>query len=137
MRHCIYKLTFPNEKVYVGQTKNFKKRMQQHKNKAFNKKSDGYNNYLYCAIRKYGWDNIKKEEVFSCNENLVDLFETEYIKFCKSTQKKFGYNLDSGGSVNKIMSKSSRLKMRNKKLGTKWSASQFDKNNIQIGRAHV
>lgn len=52
----IYKLTSPSGWVYVGQTSNFKKRMQGHKYDAANHRDSCI---LLCrAIRKYGWENF-------------------------------------------------------------------------------
>ena len=58
----IYKVTFPNEKVYIGQTK---KTLEQRKNQHFrylNKKKPSNRNYvLYRAFEKYGFNNTKWE----------------------------------------------------------------------------
>lgn len=40
--------------IYIGQTNNFKARMKEHKENAFNEKSSAYNTKLSKAIRKYG-----------------------------------------------------------------------------------
>ena len=55
--HLIYKINFPNGKVYVGQTNNLKKRMTDHLKEARN----GSQIKVYRAIRKYSVtrDNFK------------------------------------------------------------------------------
>jgi hypothetical protein len=54
---CIYLITnLINDKVYVGQTLNYMKRMNDHKNSA---KTPKY--FFSYAIRKYGWENFTKE----------------------------------------------------------------------------
>lgn len=53
--YCVYMHTFPNGKVYIGQTK-------QNPKYRF-KNGNGYKGctYVYSAIKKYGWENIKHE----------------------------------------------------------------------------
>lgn len=59
---CIYKITSPSGKVYIGSTINFKKRIKHYKNldcKAQRK--------LYSSLVKYGFDSHKIEIVEECN----------------------------------------------------------------------
>jgi len=54
-KYIIYGLIFPNEKIYIGQTKDFRNRMYHHKNgKEFhsNKKLDN-------AVKKYSFENFR------------------------------------------------------------------------------
>ncbi len=108
VNHIIYKLVFPNNKIYVGQTNNFKRRLNNHKNLPRNY----CNRYLFNAIRKYGWENIKKEILLECNEKLADFVECSFIDEYNSTNKDFGYNLDSGGNKNKSHSKETIEKLK-------------------------
>ena len=92
--YCVYKHTFPNEKVYIGVTgQNPLKRWAN---------GYGYKKQpvLFRAICKYGWDNIKHEIVFSelTRKQAVEK-EIELIALHKSNQKEFGYNRDCGGSI--------------------------------------
>lgn len=58
-RHCVYRFTFPNGKVYIGQTKsgNHEKRWSGGR---------GYQSSgkVYGAILLYGWQNIKREILY-------------------------------------------------------------------------
>lgn len=111
VRYTLYKLTFPNNKIYIGQTKQkFEKRLWQHKNHSFNKKSKIYNTLICRAIRKYNWNNIKKEIILYCEENQADYYERELIKLYNSNNKNFGYNLEDGGNLNKTPSERTRKK---------------------------
>lgn len=83
----IYKLTFPNNKIYIGMTsKNEEDRW---------KNGFGYinNEEMYNDILQYGWINIKKEIL---NDNLLykeaKQKETELIVKHKSYLSEYGYN---------------------------------------------
>lgn len=108
MDHLIYRFIFPNEKSYIGQTVNFSSRMSNHKKTAREKK---YNTPLYNAIRKYGWDNLKITQLTFCTPEDVDELERLYIEKFKTLDRSFGYNLDTGGVLNKKHSSSTRLKI--------------------------
>lgn len=93
----IYKITSPIGKVYIGRTNNFSERMIQHKHCALTKK---YNNSLYKAIRKYGWDNMIKEVICQVDSSQAKKIEEEFIKTYNSVKK--GYNdtyLGAGGDI--------------------------------------
>lgn len=91
-----------NSKVYVGKTiQDYRKRFYRHKSNAKLQHLE----FLYNAIRKYGWDNFEKFIIFQTEEvddknKIIDLIndkETYYISLFKSNQKEFGYNICSGG----------------------------------------
>jgi hypothetical protein len=104
--NCIYNLIFPNGKKYVGQTNDFKKRMPNHK-----KKAEFLTTPVYNAIRKYGWNNIQAEILVYCNPEDADTLERLYITKFKTLDHKYGYNVDSGGVLNKQHSSSTRKKI--------------------------
>ena len=108
--HIIYRFKFPNDKFYVGQTINLKSRMANHKKVA---KEKIYNTPLYNAIRKYGWENLEIEILLKCNVQDVDELERLYIAKLKTLDREFGYNLDTGGVLNKKHSSSTRTKISN------------------------
>lgn len=103
-----------NNKIYIGVTNNYKKRMRDHKG--------AYNQSLISrAIKKYGWDNFEK----------IILYETTYKDYAYSVAEPifileyysndilFGYNMTKGGEGTLGFSPSleTRQKMRDKKLG--------------------
>lgn len=121
-KYFLYKLTFPNSKIYIGQTVDFFKRMRGHKSDSFNPKRMSRNCQVNNAIRKYGWDNVKKEIVLTCKKERIDTFEREYIKLFRSTNRAFGYNRESGGNSKKIVSVESRRLISKSRSGKKtWS----------------
>lgn len=105
----IYKLTFPNKKVYIGQTvQKFCNRMSQHKRNAYKACKDS-NLLLYNAIRKYGWENVKKEIILQIIDlkNLTAL-EIEYQQKYKSCDRTNGYNIYVGRKVPKYVTNNSK-----------------------------
>ena len=95
MTHYIYKHTNKvNGKCYIGQTKNIKGRWRPEGYK--------YCRKFYRAILKYGWDNFTHEILRECTENDVDFWEAYYIGEYDSIEN--GYNLESGGHANKVVS---------------------------------
>lgn len=121
----IYKLTFPNGKVYIGQTCDFTRRMHGHCCDI--NKNSKYRIPISLAIRKYGWENVKKEIIKNCKKSNVDYWERYYIKKFKSTNRKFGYNCESGGSKNKTVSIETRKRQSKAKIGRKLSQEQIEK----------
>jgi group I intron endonuclease len=88
---CIYLLTnLITLMCYVGQSVNFKGRMNAHKN---SKK----NFYLSRSIQKNGWHNFKVEILIdNVPEEDLDHLEDHYIDV-KDTLYPYGYNLTKGG----------------------------------------
>ena len=93
--YLIYELRFPNNKLYVGITNSFYRRMAQHKNVAKLGKS---NLPLYKAICKYGWDNIIKKILHDGLEK-EEAVTREIEIILKLNLTKDGYNLSPGGCV--------------------------------------
>lgn len=83
----------PTNKVYVGVTK-------QHLSSRFGKQGIRYNHnqYFFNEILKYGWDSFR-HIVIQDGLTKEEAFELEkfYIKKFNTTNKNFGYNVQSGG----------------------------------------
>lgn len=117
----IYKITSPTNKVYIGRTSDFNRRMIEHKASA----SKNCKNTLYKAIRKYGWDNFTKEIICEVEPNIAQKLEEEMIKLNDSVRK--GYNdTYNGGGGDYWDGKRDTIeymeyveKMRQRSLGTK------------------
>lgn len=99
--NVIYRALFPNGKSYIGRTKNFEQRKQQHYQSAFNPKKQNYNVAFYNAIRKYGWDNIQWFIIDSSNNNEeLNKKEKYWIKYYNTYinwENSNGYNMTFGG----------------------------------------
>lgn len=88
----IYKISFPNGKVYIGQTYHYHIRVREHLN---DMKHSDYK--LYRAMRKY---NINESNFSILEENVLNQIEADnkeiyYIKLYDSYNN--GYNSTSGG----------------------------------------
>lgn len=86
----IYKINFPNNKIYIGKSNNIKRRLKEHHGKKTNTPCDN-------AVRKY-FPNIKNID-FDILEITTNYKEREryWVKFYDATNKKIGYNLTNGG----------------------------------------
>ena len=93
----IYKITNKiNNKPYVGKTvSSIQDRWSNHIYDAFTKQSD----YLiHQAMRKYGIENFKIEEIEQCLNAILDKREQYWIKTINSHfEKGYGYNMTYGG----------------------------------------
>ena len=104
-KYTVYKHTAPNGKVYIGQTK--KTAFERWKN------GKGYtchhHGWFWKAIEKYGWDNITHEILYdNLTKELADFYEQYFIELYKSTDKRYGYNCQTGGSRNYRYSEESK-----------------------------
>lgn len=95
MKHCIYKHTFPDGKVYIGQTisGNTEKRWQDGLGYQGQKK-------VFEAIVKFGWDNIKHEVIEDHIEDAnTDARETFYIVAYDAVMNGYNSNYGHGGET--------------------------------------
>lgn len=127
-KSVIYKLTFPNGKVYIGQTINkLRLRLISHCSDAHkvNKKYTLKDR----AIIKY--QSFICEVLYQGEE--LDLNEVKFIKKFNSLNKDFGYNLDSGGCLNKTHSDISKQKMSESQKGR----IQSEETRLKISKANI
>ena len=114
---CIYMLTSPSGKRYIGQTINLRNRMQKY---ACNDSKGQV--AIYRAIKKYGWENFDVDILLDVKRNdnireVLNIFESAFIKKF-NTIDPYGYNLTYGGDYKKL-SASTIEKMRLANLGQK------------------
>lgn len=127
-QYKVYKHTCPNNKVYIGITKTYNLQKRWRKGKGY-----WSNEYFTNAINKYGWENIKHEILFNnLTREQAEQKEKELIQQYKSNQRRFGYNIESGGILNKIVSKFTREKLRQNALGKKATKETKEK----MSKAH-
>lgn len=95
----VYKITFPNNKIYIGQTSvSLKTRIQQHTASAIR----GVDKALYSAIRKH--KSIEIEILKECSSiEELNYWEEFYIsKYNCTLFSKLGYNTRPGGKNTKM-----------------------------------
>ena len=125
----IYKTTFPNGKIYIGQST--------------------YNNEQYfgsgviCsrALKKFGKENCKKEILRECEtQKQLDFFEMFYIKKFNSTDINIGYNI-MPGTTNEFAQGSpmliERVRLKVQKKIKKFFRTRKGKNHAKKISEHV
>jgi len=108
----VYKITFPNNKIYIGISNNIYRRMLEHNN-------DFRNNLpIEFAIQKYGkiteFDIL--EEIDPENRTLMREREKFWIKVFNSNKKEFGYNVSKGGDGADLGSQNLQAKLTEEQL---------------------
>jgi hypothetical protein len=117
----IYKLTFPSEKSYIGQTiRDIHKRLEEHQLPSSKCVAVSH------AIQKYGWENVKKEWYEVLDEDLN--FYEEMLVALLGTLAPNGYNLMEGGGSKGRPSEESKQKM---------SEANFGEKNHMFGKEHT
>lgn len=101
---CVYIHTSPSNKKYVGITgqKPPEKRWDEGR---------GYphNAHFSSAIKKYGWDNFKHEIIAdNLTASEAEEMERRLIQEYNTMNRKYGYNLTSGGEVGKRYSEEAK-----------------------------
>lgn len=116
----IYKIEFPNGKVYIGQTRNFVARQRRH----FDEAQKGNERPVYNAIRKYFKESLELQIIDTAETpDELDQKEIDWIAYFDSTNPENGYNLTSGGhgniwaSMTEEQKKRSKERWRSKMLG--------------------
>lgn len=105
--YCIENLI--NHKKYIGQSKNIKARWRSHKSDL--RRNAHGNDYLQKAWNKHGEENFQFYILEECDIDIINDREQYYIKLYDTTNRDYGYNMESGGGINKILSDSTRRKI--------------------------
>lgn len=106
----VYKITFPNQKVYIGRSNNIYRRMLEHNNDFRNKLPIEY------AIMKYG--KITEFDIIELIDDIDKMKEREiyWIKYYDSTNKEKGYNISLGGDGGDPGSSNSQAKFTEEQI---------------------
>ena len=126
--YIVYMHITPNNKKYIGITKEKNPRERWRKGKGY-----WTNEYFTSAINKYGWDNIQHIILYEeLSKEEAEQKERDLIKKYNSTNRKYGYNIEKGGCLNKEVSQETREKLIQNMLGKKHS----DKTKQRMSEAH-
>ncbi len=102
-----------NNKCYIGQTiRSLEKRWKEHSN------ANSTGSIINNAILKYQPENFEVSILVETDNNKLDELEIKFIEEYKSLYPN-GYNIQTGGNLNKKHCIESREKMRLSKLGEK------------------
>lgn len=105
-----------NGKVYIGQSKDVSARLRRHK---WNLRRGTHRNlYLQNAFCKHGEKAFSFGVVCECTEDELDSRERAWIEWFGSTNRKHGYNLETGGNALKTLSDETRRKIAETVKGT-------------------
>ena len=112
MKSGIYMWTSPSGKSYIGQSVNLQKRKR-----AFLCFGDRYGGQkINCARKKYNHKSLWDYKVLEyCDIDKLDEREVYYIELYNTVNN--GYNCESGGNENKIVSDESKQKLSEAKKG--------------------
>ena len=129
MKGYIYKITSPSGKIYIGQTYNLEKRLEQYRGGG-----SKFQRKLYRSFTKYGWNQHKFEiiEEIEYNKEELDNLEIKYILEFKCVEE--GLNCRYGGSKGSP-SEESKERSRQSNLGKKRSKEACENNRrAQTGK---
>ncbi len=92
----IYKITSPSGRVYIGKSKNLKKRIKDYKYQCETRKS-----IIHDSIRGYGWENHTLEIIEECENEKLTEREIFWIKELNSywQDNPKGMNMTRGGEA--------------------------------------
>lgn len=111
-----------NNKKYVGVTK-------QKPEKRWNN-GEGYRNstYFYNAIKKYGWHNFSHEIVYTdLTKQEAEHLEKFLINEWDLRNPVKGYNIETGGNLNKKLDERTKLKISKANKGRRMTPEQVEK----------
>ena len=111
--YCIENMA--NHKKYVGQSIDIYRRWKDHKREL--KGNRHRNIYLQRAWNKYGENNFSFYIIEECSKNMLDEKEKFYTAEFNCMDPRYGYALESGGNVNKKLSKETRDKISQSRIG--------------------
>jgi group I intron endonuclease len=97
--YSIYRFTNKiTGETYIGYTKNYSRRIKDHKISYNNPTHKGYNYKFYEAIREYGWESFdfdiiyQSKDAFHCEYIMEPFFIKEYNSFTNGYNKNTGKN---------------------------------------------
>ncbi len=123
-----------NNKKYIGQGKDLKKRKRQFRP---NRKYSGQ--HFFNAVKKYGIENFEYSILTHCKAEELNYYEQFYINRLHTNDPRYGYNMTSGGDCGYSLNMTEEHKQA---ISAAWteerkkeqSIKQKGKNNPNYGR---
>lgn len=128
--YCIYKIVSPSNKIYIGVTNSFKRRMREHFSDWKNRKQKIA---LHNSFTKYGFENHKMEIIFdNLEEKYAYNLEKELIEKYNTRNSKIGLNSREGGKGGNMVdwnSENGKILINNRKkhIQKKYNEKWLDK----------
>ncbi len=136
-KYIIYRiLNLITRKYYIGRTccaGGLKNRWSIHIAHAIYNYNEAPKTYIANTIKKYGKENFEIKQIHEAKsfDEMIAL-ENFYIKYYKSTDPKYGYNIEEYDESNKkILDDSTRNKMANNTRNRRFNESKFSKNKYR------
>lgn len=125
--YSVYIHIFPNGKVYIGITgRDVEERWRC---------GEGYKGcFVYNAIKKYGWNNIKHVILFDgISKEEAENKEIELIELYDATNREKGYNIENGGNSIGKHSEKTKEKISNARKGIKFTEEHI----LNLSKSHM
>ena len=133
----IYRCSFPNGKMYIGQTnRSLHERIREHIRVSKIKTSPGYNYPFYRAIRKYGDDNLEWDILDTAGSqpelNERERYWISYYNTCILSENPCGYNQTYGGEGQNGLkhTDASKEKIRQSELGESNANAKLSRDQV-------
>lgn len=105
--YCIENIT--TNKKYIGQSIDINDRWRRHISELNH--NSHHNDYLQKAWNKYGDKDFRFYVLEYCDKDELDKKEIYYIDFYNTTNRKYGYNLKSGGQYHNYQTEEVKIKI--------------------------
>lgn len=129
----IYKIESPSGKIYIGQTRNYKKRMSGYKNISCKRQPKLYNSLLKHGVNNHSF-TIIHEFPKDITQNILDIYEQLYIDQYRDCSIQL-MNIREAGSHGKH-SQESIEKLKQANLGKKCS-DEFKRKRSEIMKGNT
>lgn len=122
--NCIYKITSPTDKIYIGSTTDFKNRVYKYRRCLCKDQTR-----LYNSIKKYGFDNHILEIIEECDEFLLNERERYWQEH---------YNVLSKNGLNCLyVETTSKKRKLSNKTKNKIRLANLGEKNSMYGKTHT
>jgi group I intron endonuclease len=125
----IYKITSPNDLVYIGQSINILKRFNQYKNPSKSQK------LLHASIKKYGYDNHLFEVLEICNIIELNKKERYWQDFYGVLNNGLNCVLTKTNEKSGYLSNETKLLISNSKKGRPSNWLNIEERNLKISNS--